>query len=227
MPLYWPWWAGGACLAVITVGCCIVARRPLGVSGLLERMVNLPEELAAERMRAATAAAGEAALEAALLAATAEAFGATGPDPAAARFAAAQPASGGLALPVVASGRREACGGQCASPLVRPTVGAHAVFLMAIVAGGFMARLARGGWAPALDLGSTFQHVVGTGAKGALALLLGGVLVGVGTSVAGGCSTGHGLSGCSRLQPAGVAATASFMVAAAAVSLLLEGRLTP
>ncbi len=55
------------------------------------------------------------------------------------------------------------------------------------------------------------------------ALAVGGLLVGIGTSVSGGCSTGHGLSGCSRLQPAGVAATATFFATAVAASLLLDG----
>ncbi len=226
MPFFWPWWAGGACLAVITVGCCVVARRPLGVSGILERVVHFREELAAERTRACVAAAGDVALEAALLAATAEAFGPAVRQPASGCDAIAPPASGDGALPVVEADQRGACAGECASARARPTVAAHAVFLGAIVAGGLIARLARGGWAPELDLGPTFQRVVGTGARGALALLFGGLLVGLGTSVAGGCSTGHGLSGLSRLQPAGIAATVSFMATAVAVSLLLAGRLS-
>lgn len=229
MPLYWPWWAGGLALAVVTVGCCMVARRPLGVSGILERMVNLREELAVERARAAAAAGGSSAFEAALLAATAEAFGGGSCQTAdGCAVAIAPPAPKESALAVVPStGRCEPCGGECASPASRPTVKAHAVFLVAIVAGGFLVRFVRGGWAPETDLGPTFARVVGTGARGALALVVGGVLVGLGTSVSGGCSTGHGLSGCSRLQPASVAATASFMATAVVVSLLLAGRLLP
>ncbi len=230
MPIYWPWWAGGLALAVVTVGCCIVARRPLGVSGILERVVNIRDELRAERARAAAEAAGDAAFEAALLAATAEAFGGGSCEPpggcAVAVAAPSDPQQS--ALPVVASGARgEPCSGECASESSRPTVRAHAVFLVGIVAGGFLVRLMRGGWALERDLGPTFARVVGTGARGALALLVGGVLVGLGTSISGGCSTSHGLSGFSRLQPAGVAATASFMATAVLVSLLLAGRLLP
>ena len=222
MPVYLPWWVGGAVLAVVTVGCCVVARRPLGVSGIVGRMVNLRGELAAERARA-LAAANEAAMDAALLAATAEAFG---PAPAVSASDAGPVATGGGALAIVETGR-ESCGGECASPASRPTVGAHAAFLGAIVVGGLAARLARGGWALELDLGPTFERVVGAGVRGAVALAIGGLLVGVGTTVGGGCSTGHGLSGCSRLQPAGVVATASFVLSAVAVSFLLAGRGSP
>ena len=54
-------------------------------------------------------------------------------------------------------------------------------------------------------------------------LLVGaGVMVGFGTRMAGGCSSGHGLSGCSRLQPGSLLGTAAFFGAAVAVSFLLD-----
>lgn len=229
MPVYWPWWAGGASLAIVAVGFCVVARRPLGVSGILGRFVNLREELAADRARALADAADGAAFEAALLAATAEAFetsggvqsGCTQGAPPAAAPVPSEAHEDGCA----STGLREACGGECASPRARPTLVAQAVFVGSIVAGGLFAQLARGAWEPVLDLGATFQRVVGTGARGALVLVIGGLLVGIGTTVSGGCSTGHGLSGCSRLQPAGVAATVSFMASAVLASFLLAGRL--
>ncbi len=82
---------------------------------------------------------------------------------------------------------------------------------------------ARGAFAVRLDLGADFAREVGTGGEGLAALAAGGLLVGIGASVSGGCSTGHGLSGCSRLQPAGVAATATFFATAVACSFLLDG----
>ncbi len=81
----------------------------------------------------------------------------------------------------------------------------------------------RGGFRVQLDLGPEFARLVGTGGRGLAALAVGGLLVGIGTTVSGGCSTGHGLSGCSRLQPAGVAATATFFATAVACSFLLDG----
>jgi uncharacterized membrane protein YedE/YeeE len=66
---------------------------------------------------------------------------------------------------------------------------------------------------------------VAGGGWGYLGLAVGGLLVGVGTTVSGGCSTGHGLTGCARLQPAGVAASATYVGVAVLVSLLLGWRL--
>jgi uncharacterized membrane protein YedE/YeeE len=50
---------------------------------------------------------------------------------------------------------------------------------------------------------------------------VGGVLVGFGTRLAGGCSSGHGLSGCGRLRPVSIVATAVFFGTAVGVSFLL------
>ena len=216
---YWPWWLGAASLAIVTVGSCVVARRPLGVSGIVARFADLRAELAAERQRRAMAE-NEAALEAMLLAATAEAFGPAGAPPGDAG------AATGLALPVAGEDApdRRGCA-SCGAAATRPSLGTHAAFLLAVVAGGLAVQLARGAWRPTLDMGPTFAALFGRGAGAAAALALGGVLVGVGTTLSGGCSTGHGLSGCSRLQPASLVATAAFMAAAVATSFVLAGAL--
>lgn len=43
-------------------------------------------------------------------------------------------------------------------------------------------------------------------------IVLGGLAVGVGVTLAGGCTSGHGVCGLSRLSPRSFVATASFMV---------------
>lgn len=220
---YWPWWAGAAALAAVAVGSCLVGRRPLGVSGVLARVLGWRGELAAERQRAALEAADEAALEAALEAATAEAFAgmagaleAAGPAALSCALPVAAPAAG----PGVTRGVTSPCH-DCGAPAARPTLGAHAVFLGGIVAGAFLATALRGEFHPTLALPEAFARLVAPGGWGLLALGAGGLLVGVGAAVSGGCSLGHGLSGAARLQPAGLAATATFLCAGAAVSLLL------
>ena len=45
------------------------------------------------------------------------------------------------------------------------------------------------------------------------ALVLAGLLVGIGTRYGGGCTSGHGVCGLSRLSPRSVVATACFMAA--------------
>lgn len=212
MAPYLPWWLGAAILAVVTVGSCIVARRPLGVSGIVARFVRLRAEVETDRARAAVARADEDALEAALLEATRDAFGPLAAAVPETSFpvisAPAGPSACAADRPAAAAAHR--CGHACGSPAARPTVVAHALFLGGIVAGAFLAAVLRGGFRLQLDLGPDFARLVGGGGAGLAALAVGGLLVGIGTSISGGCSTGHGLSGCSRLQPAGVAATATF-----------------
>ena len=76
------------------------------------------------------------------------------------------------------------------------------VFLCGLVIGALVWR-ATGG-AP--------QTIVITGS---LPLLIGGgLLVGLGTRIGGGCTSGHGVCGLARLSPRSLAATAVFMIAA-------------
>ncbi len=44
-------------------------------------------------------------------------------------------------------------------------------------------------------------------------LIAGGLLVGIGTRLGGGCTSGHGVCGLSRLSPRSLVATATFMAA--------------
>jgi uncharacterized membrane protein YedE/YeeE len=44
-------------------------------------------------------------------------------------------------------------------------------------------------------------------------LLIAGLLVGLGTRIGSGCTSGHGVCGLSRLSPRALAATVTFMVA--------------
>ncbi len=66
-----------------------------------------------------------------------------------------------------------------------------------------------------------FYSEVNTNLTGNLwALIAAGLLVGVGTRLANGCTSGHGVCGISRLSPRGMAAT-GFYLLAGGVSVLL------
>ena len=57
-----------------------------------------------------------------------------------------------------------------------------------------------------------------TNVTGNLAILvLAGLLVGIGTRLANGCTSGHGVCGISRLSPRGIAATLCYLLAGAIV----------
>ena len=63
--------------------------------------------------------------------------------------------------------------------------------------------------------------------RGLLMMVGGGFLVGFGTSWAGGCTSGHGISGLADLQPASLIAVISFFAAGAAASYFLLPLLVP
>lgn len=98
---------------------------------------------------------------------------------------------------------------------------AYATFLGAIVVGALLSSLAGGGVELSTQVGPTFERLVGSGGSGAAALLVGGAMVGFGTRMAGGCTSGHGLCGTGRLQSGSLVATATFFGTGIAVTFLL------
>ena len=96
-------------------------------------------------------------------------------------------------------------------------------FLLGLVGGGaLMWRVLPGAFGTAAASTGTWA---GSGSLGALALAaIAGLLVGVGTSLSSGCTSGHGECGISRLSPRSMVATATFM-GAGAVTALLAGQL--
>lgn len=91
-----------------------------------------------------------------------------------------------------------------------------------MVAGGFLAAIAGGRFQLAFDLGATHTRLFGEGWEEWLVLFSSGALVGFGTQMGGGCTSGHALSGVSRFIPSSLVATAMFFGAAVVVSFLVE-----
>lgn len=97
----------------------------------------------------------------------------------------------------------------------------HLLFLGGIVMGGLLSALAAGAYSPKFALqGHTFNTLFGGSAIATAAVLIGGgILVGFGTRMAAGCTTGHGLCGISRFQKGSLVATGAFFGTAIVVSL--------
>lgn len=99
---------------------------------------------------------------------------------------------------------------------------AHLLFLGGLMLGGLVARLLGGD--AATDTGTMGSvHLAGLddASTRAAVLFVGSVLVGFGTALAGGCTSGHGLVGCARLQTGSLVATAAFFGTAVALSFAL------
>ena len=83
--------------------------------------------------------------------------------------------------------------------------------LAGLVLGGFVSALASGGWAPTWNLGM-FDTVIGWGPAGKVVwMFAGGLFIGFGTRLAGGCTSGHGIFGLSNLELPSLISTVSFM----------------
>jgi uncharacterized protein len=64
----------------------------------------------------------------------------------------------------------------------------------------------------------------GPGVRSLPGLALAGLLVGVGTTLGNGCTSGHGVCGISRLSPRSIIAVATFMITAAITVVLVGAR---
>ena len=83
----------------------------------------------------------------------------------------------------------------------------------AFVAGAVLAPLA---W---LATGQSIEFSVPVSST---ALILGGLIVGVGVTYGGGCTSGHGVCGMARLSPRSFAATVTFMITTAITVYLIR-----
>jgi len=201
---YWPWWLGGLALGFITIGFWLVVRTTLGVSSSYDRIINWREDRDLAKAAAVMQESPGGVLESAMMAATMEQFGDDIPSDLV--------LDGDGGATAVAPG---------STPALRVPWPAHVTFLIATVLGGFLASFAMGSFELRFDMGETFERLFG-GTLMWPVLLVGGLLIGFGTRMGGGCTSGHGLSGCSRLQPGSLLGTASFFGTAIAVSLLME-----
>lgn len=201
---FWPFWLGAFGLSFTAFGFCFFMKTPLGVSGFFRRVLFFRSNLKKERMEKAMLAK-QAAVKAALEKATAEHMAGLSEEQ-----------------------REMLASRQCSTDKrsgpkpVQVSLSASAIYLVFIVVGGFLGQSLSQTWSLSFQPEEAFQRLVAGSEWSIVALVLGGVLVGFGTAMAGGCTSGHGLSGTARLQPGSLASTASFFGTAILVAILLR-----
>ena len=80
-----------------------------------------------------------------------------------------------------------------------------------LVLGGVLSAVLGGGWEPTWALGR-FDEAIGWGPAGKVVwMFVGGLFIGFGTRLAGGCTSGHGIFGLSNLELPSLVTTLSFM----------------
>jgi len=94
-------------------------------------------------------------------------------------------------------------------------------FIGGLVLGGVLSAVAGGGWTPIWDLG-LFDERIGFGPAGKLVwMFVGGLFIGFGTRLGGGCTSGHGIFGMSNLELPSMVTTLSFMAGGFVTTQLL------
>lgn len=199
---YWPWWLSGLALAGLTIGFRLLTGRALGVSGSWQKVALWQQEQERDR-KAAALTADRGGVANALLAATLAEFG----DSALAETPQAGTKPNTPAL--------------LSAPKANVPWTAHLVFLLSMILGGLLWALFTGNFHIQFELSPLHTRLSGAGWEIGFVLFIGGFLVGIGTQMAGGCSSGHGLSGCANFSPASVLATVAFFCSAVMVSLSL------
>ena len=94
-------------------------------------------------------------------------------------------------------------------------------FLIGLLLGGVGSAALGGGWHPTWALGM-FDQAVRWGPAGKLLwMFAGGLFIGFGTRLAGGCTSGHGIFGLSNFELPSLVTTVSFMAGGIATTQLL------
>jgi uncharacterized protein len=84
--------------------------------------------------------------------------------------------------------------------------------LAGLILGGFLSAVLGGGWEPTWALG-LFDRAIGLGPAGKLAWMFGGgLLIGFGTRLAGGCTAGHGIFGMANFEKPSIVSTITFVL---------------
>lgn len=125
----------------------------------------------------------------------------------------------------VSSGLEDLCAIVSDRPALRATADEGSAwrlpFILGLFLGGLASALLAGGWSPTFAVEPLDAAARLSPAAKTAWFFAGGLCTGFGTRLAGGCTSGHGIFGMARLQPASLRATAAFMVVGAVTSNLL------
>ncbi len=194
----WPGWVGGIGLALVMLLHWFGVGRMMAVSGRVTAMVD--------RLRFGKAEGedDEMSEEEMLAALRAETEATFGPQAIAPPAAMAEPAR-----PVEPQ--------RVPQPFLT-----HPRLFVAMAAGGLLATRGTDAVPTFLLRGEGFSNLVGgSQALAGVVLVFGGILVGFGTRMAGGCTSGHGLCGVSRGERGSMLATMAFFGAGVVTSFVL------
>lgn len=190
----WPWWLGGLMLGGFVVLYTFVFNRLLGMSSTVENaLAEIKQPLIPESRPVLS-------MEEAVLAMAKE----QGLDPAAL----------GIELPAAPAASK---------PAARPLEFHPRMMVVGVILGAVLAWVLQGMPAAQVFLGSGFDALFPYGDAVKLGVLfVGGLFIGFGARMAGGCPSGHALGGLSVLSPASLIAVVGYFVSGITLTFALQ-----
>lgn len=204
---YWSWWIGGVALGLFAVVFSLLTGKPLGVSGSWLSIARRKDD-AVLKASAAVLDKDQDEVKDELMAMTMAEFGED--------------------IAEEAPQRREGEADAVISdtPKLKQdytpwTV--HVLFLVTMFIGSYIAMITTNGdFSWSLELSPLHNKIFENDGEAWIALLFGGMMVGFGTQMAGGCTSGHGLSGSAQLIPASLLSTAIFFGSATLLTIIMN-----
>ena len=200
---YFEWWIGAALLSGVSLLYFLLIGRLLGVSGSWSKVVFWREQRKLEKENKVLESENPEQINNTLMAETLAEFG---------EDAVAE-------LHALETNEQP----QSATVVQTTSWTSHLVFLVSMFIGALIVSIVTGRFEIRMDLSDIHSQIFGSTWEVWVALFFGGTMVGFGTQMAGGCTSGHGLSGCARLIPASLISTASFVLSAVLISFLMKG----
>lgn len=202
MSEYWPWWLGAIGFASISLLYFFLIGRLLGVSGSWAKVVFWREQQKLQKENETLHSQGTEVINSTLLAETLAEFG---------EDAIAELGDVGVSQPET-------------NPVIEKESRwtSHLTFLVSIFVGSLLVSIFTGHFEIRLNLSDIHSQIFGNLWEVWIALFFGGAMVGFGTQMAGGCTSGHGLSGSARMIPASLFSTFIFVISAVLLSLLMK-----
>jgi len=203
---YWAWWIGALALGLFSVAFSLLTGKPLGVSGSWLSIARRKDD-AILKASAEALDGDQEQVKDDLMAMTMAEFGedALADNP--------QRRDGESNAEVTNEVKLK----QDYTPWT-----VHVFFLVTMFLGSYIASITTGEYSLSIELSALHAKIFENTGEAWLALLFGGMMVGFGTQMAGGCTSGHGLSGCAQLIPASMLSTVVFFGSATALTLLMN-----
>lgn len=203
---YWSWWIGALALGLFAVVFSLLTGKPLGVSGSWLSIARRRDDKILKQS-AATLAGNQDDVHDELMALTMAEFGDD----------------------VFNDDNPQRRAGEANADKNAPVLKqeftpwtVHLVFLATMFLGSYLATISLGDFTISVELSSLHAKIFENRGEAWLALLFGGMMVGFGTQMAGGCTSGHGLSGTAQLIPASMFSTFVFFGSATALTFLMN-----